>query len=160
MTALIVTRYLTYIFKGLNVNEAVREALNQHPDQIESLLKDQLQEGISSTGKKIAPKYTEFTQQKKAEKGQPYDRVTLYDEGDLYRSIFLATMPQAFDLDVFDWKAQKLKDKYEPRSGKLFALTKAHIAEVAQIIKPTLEKLLIQQIRTLRNNVSKEQIAA
>jgi hypothetical protein len=149
MTALITARYLVYIFKGLNVYEAVREALNQHPDQIESLLKDQLQEGISSTGKKIAPKYTNFTEQKKAEKGQPYDRVTLYDEGDLYRSIFLATMPQAFDLD-----------KYEPRSGKLFALTKEHIKQVAQIIKPDLEKLLIQQIRILKNNVNKELIAA
>lgn len=160
MIALYITRYFLFIFENLNINEAVREALNQHPDQIESLLKDQLQEGISSTGKKIAPKYTDFTQQKKAEKGQPYDRVTLYDEGDLYRSIFLETMPQAFNLDVFDWKAQKLREKYEPRSGKIFALTKEHIKQVAQIIKPDLEKILIQQIRQLRNNVSKEQIAA
>lgn len=160
MIALPLTRYLIYVFKNLNIDEAVREALNQHPNQIESLLKDQLQDGISSTGQPISPDYTDYTQQLKAEKGQPYDRVTLYDTGDLYRSIFLETFESAFDLDALDWKKEKLKEKYEPQSGSIFGLTKEHIKEVAKIIKPTLEKLLTEQIRRLRQNASKQTIAA
>lgn len=53
---------------------------------IELNTRDQLyRKGINSEGESLG-QYSEFTKDIKYDKGQPYDRVTLYDTGEFYKS--------------------------------------------------------------------------
>lgn len=52
---------------------------------------DQLDDGKDSLGISFIPSYAESTIKTKKRKGQPTDRVTLKDTGDLYRSLNIET---------------------------------------------------------------------
>ena len=149
--------YIRFLFKKLNINEAVREALKVHAVQIEGLNLKQLNQGIDSTGDRITPNYTDYTVQRKVEKGQPTDRVTLKDTGDFYESIFIEVFKNAFQIDATDEKTEGLKYKY---GNEVLGLTQEHIKEVARIIKPTLEKILEQQLKRIAQNAPKTAVAA
>lgn len=69
--------------------DLVGELLEENAHFIEDLQTEQLWQGIDSEGKRITPAYSPFTVQIKKLKGQPVDRVTLKDEGDFYRGLFL-----------------------------------------------------------------------
>jgi hypothetical protein len=50
---------------------------------------DQLDSGQASDGSEVQPSYRPSTIERKKRKGQPYDRVTLKDEGDFHASFFV-----------------------------------------------------------------------
>lgn len=76
---------------------------------------DQLfDQGINRLGISIddyAP-YSEYTIEIKKAKGQPYNRVTLHDEGDFANSIFLKVGTENFEVKAADSKTQALIRKY------------------------------------------------
>lgn len=98
------------LFKILKESEAAAVDLNIN----------QMLSGIDSNGEFITPEYTERTVEIKKAKGQPYDRVTLRDEGDFHRSMFMegSSFPATFNST--DYKTPFLEDKY----GEFFGLTK------------------------------------
>lgn len=91
----------------------VGELLEQNAHRIEDLQTEQLWQGIDSEGKPITPAYSPFTVQIKKAKGQPTDRVTLKDEGDFYRGMFLSGGNAGnYAIGSKDQKTKKLQTKY------------------------------------------------
>ena len=76
---------------------------------------DQLYEkGINRLGVNImdyAP-YSPLTIEIKKEKGQPYNRVTLRDEGDFEQSFYVESNKQKFTIKAADWKTEDLIQRY------------------------------------------------
>lgn len=76
---------------------------------------DQLYEqGINRLGVNImdyAP-YSPLTIEIKKEKGQPYNRVTLRDEGDFEHSFYVEADTQQFTIKAEDWKTEDLIQRY------------------------------------------------
>lgn len=76
---------------------------------------DQLYEqGINRLGVNImdyAP-YSPLTIEIKKEKGQPYNRVTLRDEGDFEQSFYVEADAQQFTIKAADWKTEDLIQRY------------------------------------------------
>lgn len=72
------------------------------------------EQGINSDGDKIADyaPYRPVTVQIKLMKGQPTNRVTLYDEGDFHASFRVIANDISFLIDATDYKTEKLLDKY------------------------------------------------
>ena len=79
---------------------------------------DQLYEqGINRLGVNImdyAP-YSPLTIEIKKEKGQPYNRVTLRDEGDFEQSFYVEADTQQFTIKAADWKTEDLIQRYGRR---------------------------------------------
>jgi len=73
---------------------------------------EQLQAGIRSDSSPIEPPYTPLTVAIKKVKGQPFDRVTLRDEGDFYQGIKIEVFQNEFRLIGTDNKTFKLESKY------------------------------------------------
>lgn len=76
---------------------------------------DQLYEqGINRLGVNImdyAP-YSPLTIEIKKEKGQPYNRVTLRDEGAFEQSFYVEADTQQFTIKAADWKTEDLIQRY------------------------------------------------
>lgn len=76
---------------------------------------DQLYEqGINRLGVNImdyAP-YSPLTIEIKKEKGQPYNRVTLRDEGDFEQSFYVEADRLQFTIKAADWKTEDLIQRY------------------------------------------------
>lgn len=76
---------------------------------------DQLYEqGINRLGVNImdyAP-YSPLTIEIKKEKGQPYNRVTLRDEGEFEHSFYVEADTQQFTIKAADWKTEDLIQRY------------------------------------------------
>lgn len=76
---------------------------------------DQLfEQGINNLGVDImdyAP-YVPYTIDVKKARGQPYDRVTLRDEGFFYESFFIEADNEKFEIKAADMKTEELIRKY------------------------------------------------
>jgi hypothetical protein len=88
----------------------------------------QLQRGKDSNGVKLEPAYALQTIRSKQAKSQPFDRVTLYDEGDFYRGFFLSAIDFPIVIDSRDRKTPKLVEKY----GAIFGLDRESQRELNQ----------------------------
>ena len=82
-------------FKEILDDELTDEILNNEPLIIE-MIQGQLYSGEDGYTKSIYPPYAPRTVAKKIKKGQPFDRVTLRDTGEFYKSLHVA-----FDGDGF-----------------------------------------------------------
>jgi len=99
----------------------------------------QLYSGIKSTGESLG-EYRPETVKYKKEKGQPYDRVTLKDEGDFYSGFYIQLRNGNFEVDSKDSKTDKLATKY---SEDIFGLTTENMANITDdLITPKLTKKL------------------
>lgn len=103
---------------------------------------DQLfDKGIDSKGISIntyAP-YAEYTIQIKKQKGQPYDRVTLHDEGEFAESFFLDVGADSFEIKAADGKTQELLRSY---GRDVMGLTNENLREIIKVyIYPELIKV-------------------
>jgi hypothetical protein len=71
-------------------------------------------QGVNNLGVSISDykPYSEYTISIKQQKGQPYDRVTLHDEGDFSGSFFLQVGTENFEIKAGDFKTVDLMNKY------------------------------------------------
>ena len=70
------------------VNSSIQESIEQNKQVIKELqTQEQLYQGKNSKGIDIKPAYAESTIKIKRKKGQPTNRVTLFDKGDFYNSL-------------------------------------------------------------------------
>jgi hypothetical protein len=123
---------------GSKMEDFVENAAEENFHLMESLNRAQLMEGIRSDGSKIEPPYAIKTTHIKRAKGQPYDRVTLYDEGD-YQAAIKATdvNKKVIALESSDWKAEELIAKYGPN---IEGLTDENIEIASEAMLPSLEE--------------------
>lgn len=96
------------------------------------------EQGVNRLGVSIsdyAP-YSPVTIEIKKAKGQPYNRVTLRDEGDFESSFFLEVGQQQFEIKASDWKTEELIKKY---GRQILGLTDENISMLIwQYIYPDL----------------------
>lgn len=120
-------------------NRRVRQAVSEKDDAIDTLLSEgqyrkslldmersRIFSGIRADGTEIEPEYALFTIRVKTRKGQPTDRVTLFDTGAFYGAF---TVERKGDMVIFtstDDKTQRLVDKY---GEGIFGLTDDDKAE-------------------------------
>lgn len=87
--------------------------IKENAHVVEDLQTDQLNAGMDSEGNPIGPPYRPLTVTLKKAKGQPYDRVTLKDEGDFHAGLFLSGgAKNQFAIGSSDPKTGKLQAKY------------------------------------------------
>jgi hypothetical protein len=71
-----------------SINPTIQETINRtKPLLIDEQTNGQMYKGEDSEGKQFVPSYALSTRVIKRKKGQPTNRVTLKDSGDLYKSI-------------------------------------------------------------------------
>jgi len=104
---------------------------------------EQMMEGRNSVGQRIEPEYSELTVIIKKKKGQPYDRVTLHDEGDFQRGIFMEADKFPITLTSKDHKTAELVEKY---GKEIFGLDTLHLQQFNQ---GYLKEDIIQYYRNL-----------
>lgn len=125
--------------ESIPVGDIVRKAVEQNKSIAEDLNADQMNSGLNSKNQPITPEYTEFTKQIKRAKGQPTNRVTLRDEGDFHRSLFLESVSDGFSFSSNDPKAPDLAEKY---GDDIFGLNGRSEEELSEQIKDDLSVLL------------------
>lgn len=89
-------------------------------DAMLNMERSRLKEGERADGTVIEPPYTLFTIMVKERKGQPTDRVTLFDTGDFYGAFTAEASGDTLFLSSSDWKTEKLERKY---GEAIFGLT-------------------------------------
>lgn len=104
---------------------------------------DQLYQGIDAEGQEVAPEYAASTIHKKRRKGDPYDRVTLRDEGDFHTSFFVVYGGDEFTLDARDSKKQWLDRKY---GETIYGLTPDNIDRLSNMIKDDFVEIMRRRI--------------
>ena len=101
--------------------------------------------GQRSDGSLLKPDYTNVTKDIKSDKGGTsgiIEHVTLYDTGELHKSIF-ASMPQkSIILDSEDWKVDELTEKY----GEFLGLTDESIMKLKEKFEPLFLDKVYEQI--------------
>lgn len=130
------------------------EALNDYGEQlmesieIDHLVVDlnieQMKAGKDSNDNDITPPYKTKTIAKKIKKGQPYDRVTLRDEGDFQNSMKVRNANKKLEILSEDSKSGKLQDKY---GEFIFGLNSRNFYKVQEYLKPKFLAFLRNYIR-------------
>lgn len=120
------------------VKDREREVIRMNVD-------DQLYNGFNGDGQQISPPYRPATVRKKRRKGQPYDRVTLKDEGDFHASFFVIYAGDEFTLNAKDQKKVWLERRY---GSSIFGLTEEHIDQLREMIREPLTEELKKRILT------------
>lgn len=89
------------------------------------------EQGINRLGVSIADyqPYSAVTIEIKRAKGQPYDRVTLRDEGDFESSFFVTADNEKFEIKASDSKTEELVTRY---SDYILGLTDENRATLAR----------------------------
>jgi hypothetical protein len=123
-----------------NLDKIVIEQAAKFERDILNWNKEQLYAGIDAKENDLQPDYTPYTVSIKQQKGQPTDRVTLYDTGDFYNSFFLINAGTQLEVYATDWKRNKLFKKYGP---ELFGL----IDQFKQDLIGKVEPLMINEFR-------------
>jgi hypothetical protein len=127
--------------------ELLRDLVEKNKTFILSLNKMQLQEeGINSKGEEImsyAP-YSKYTIEQKKKKGQPFDRVTLFDTGRFQAGFYLEVGPSSFRISSHNGKTCSLVEKYGPY---IFGLTDENkMMLVEEKFYPQIEALIMQYL--------------
>lgn len=128
----------------INVYRLVSESILENEGKIVNLNKQQLYSGYDANEKFITPEYTDYTIEKKIEKGQPFDRVTTYDEGLFHESIFLQPFGGEYEFNASDYKIGGLKEKY---GEDILGISNSNLDNAAEIIKDTLIESYANELR-------------
>jgi hypothetical protein len=106
-------------------------------DSSETILdanRSQLMEGLDKYGQDIFPPYAPFTIKMKKLKKQPYDKVTLYDEGDFQKAMFLKVESGKVFIDSKDQKTDEIMGKYDKETEKILGIPKSKVEPINETI--------------------------
>jgi hypothetical protein len=129
---------------SINVHTLISDSILVHEKEIVDLNRTQLWAGNDSNGKALSPEYHPLTIMYKEASGLPADRVTLFETGEFYESIFLNRVGDEFIFESDSWKAKKLAHKY---GENIFGLAVADRPDAGQIIKQTLRETFRHELR-------------
>lgn len=104
---------------------------------------DQLDSGQASDGSEVQPSYRPSTIERKKRKGQPYDRVTLKDEGDFHASFFVRFGSDEFEIEATDQKRVYLERKY---GTDIYGLSPENLGQLIGLINDDFIEALRRQI--------------
>lgn len=129
------------------VNPTIQETVNRtKPLLIDEQTNVQMFQGEDSQGKQFIPSYALSTKIVKRKKGQPTNRVTLKDSGDLYKSIKIDAKTTQFIISANVEYFKYLVTKYDQNT--ILGLQEDFLREYTkQAILPNLKRKWIQIIR-------------
>jgi hypothetical protein len=127
---------LSVRLRSLDIEEAIKEAITEHSDEIADLNTEQLRKGEKSDGG------TTGTYRNYSYKGR-FSPVDLYDTGDFHKSIKPKAFGKAFEMVATDEKTEMLQDRY---GDEILGLTDKNITEAGEIITETLIENLRKQL--------------
>lgn len=129
-------------FKKINLDGITERALVDIQADISELNRDQLREGITSTGS-FLPDYSNMSVQVF---GKPSGPIKLYEFGDFYEGIVPEFAQKDFTLSGTDEKTDMLTKRYK-QYGEVVGLTNDSISELAVKALPGIQDELRQVIR-------------
>lgn len=104
-------------------------------------------EGVDSEGTRLSQiggEYSPVTQQIKSSQGLPFDRITLYQEGDFYRSWDFIQKADSFTLKANTIKeGQDLQDRW---GADIIGLTNESIQKLADEVIPEIIRYIISTL--------------
>lgn len=115
--------------KMIPILNIIADTIRKNQERIILAQQGQLFSGINSSGQEIVPEYTSLTKFLKAEKGQPFDRVTLLDTGAFYNAFEVEVFEDAFTIENMDEKRDQLVSKY---GADIIGLTLESIEQLSQ----------------------------
>ena len=96
-----------------SVNLSIKESVNKNKDVLKTMqTEQQMFTGQTATEKAIKPSYQPSTINYKKRTGQPFDRVTLKDTGDFYKSIEIEAKANDFVISTQISYSIYLVEKY------------------------------------------------
>ena len=133
--------------KGLDIWQIVTDIMEKDLGVfISDLNRNQMADkGQRADGSKLTPDYANVTKDIKSDKSGlsgVYEHVTLYDTGELHKSIFTSVIGKNIILDSEDWKVVELTQKY----GEFLGLTDESIEKLKERFLPLFFKKLYEQI--------------
>jgi hypothetical protein len=133
--------------KGLDIWQIVTDIMeNDLGVFIADLNRKQMADkGQRSDGSQLSPDYATITKIIKSNKSGIsgiYEYVTLYDTGELHKSIFTSVVGTSIILDSENWKVDELTQKY----GEFLGLTDESIDKLKEKFKPLFFNKLHEQI--------------
>lgn len=132
-------------WQDIDLVEETTNAMEKENQSIVDFNRAQLFAGEYTNEKLISPRYQNATVQYKISKGQPYDRVTLEDNGSFYRAMYLRITGDSFEITSSDPKTSSLEDKYTGR-GEIFGLNDENKARAwAEFLKGDVVISIAQQ---------------
>lgn len=129
-----------------DLEKIVMQAAKTKIKAILQLQRDQLFEGYDGAGQTISPPYAESTIKRKQRKGQPYDRVTLKDEGDFYAGFEVEFSDTEFKIIGKDFKTGFLMKRY---GVDILGLDQDSRAKLAAELKPIIEAIIFEKINSV-----------
>jgi hypothetical protein len=97
----------------------------------------QMDDGRTALDQRIKPEYAPITIEFKQLKGQPFNKVTLEDEGNFKRGMFMNAERWPIMFSSTDFKVDLITTKY---GEDVFGLTKKSISSLGVEIKPEVVK--------------------
>lgn len=131
---------------AMDLVSIARETLSENADTMASLNEQQMFAGIRADGSEILPSYADLTIEIKKQKGQPYDRVTLRDEGDFYAGLYADVQGDSIEYGSTDEKSAELEEKYSKARGSIFGLTVGSKSELVEYyLQPSWESKVTEE---------------
>lgn len=133
--------------KGLDIWQIVTDIMEKDLGVFISDLnrKQMADKGQRADGSKLTPDYANVTKEIKSDKSGlsgVYEHVTLYDTGELHKSIFTSVIGTNIILDSEDWKVDELTQKY----GEFLGLTDESIMKLKEKFEPLFLDKVYEQI--------------
>lgn len=126
-----------------NWDDVVYGILDSLMEEFVGMEKERLFEGADANGGMIEPDYTPFTRRIKISKGQPADRVTLFDTGRFHESLFAERSGGEVLFDATDSKRDKLVEKY----GKdIFGLTDRQVDKARTMVNDRMSEYILSKM--------------
>lgn len=123
-----------------NTDQIVIDIVKDNSGQVLDLNRLQMFEGKDGNGVEIDPPYADSTIARKRRKGNPYDRVTLKDEGDFYRLLDLKFSGDSFQIQSNDTKSVYLERKY---GEDIYGLDEERMTQLKGLIQERMTKKLM-----------------
>lgn len=129
-----------------SIDTMVLDLVKDNEEFVLNLQREQLQKGIDAKGNQIKPPYADSTIERKKKKGQPYNRVTWKDSGDLYRSfgINYNESEGTFIIRGNRFYREYLLKRY---GNDVEGLTPESIERVQRKIEPRLNEIIQEKIK-------------
>ena len=132
----------------LDVEKAAIDAVSATTETIADLNAEQMFKGLRADGSEITPGYSELTKEIKRAKGQPIDRVTLFQTGAFYRGLYASVTGLNIVIGSTDAKSGKLERKYSKAKGSIFGLSGKYNAEyIRETLRPAFGVVVKRQLK-------------
>jgi hypothetical protein len=135
-------------FEGLDIWDIVKEVINREENVLINLVKEQLTEGETKTGKTktYSPNSKNYVEMKLNEgriKSSTLPYMNLYNEGNFYEQLSAVIKEKTIEIFSNDGKAKKLEDLY---GNEIYIPNEQRMIQLKLHILPIIQKQIREQL--------------